>query len=112
MPEDLIFGSVSDLSGQRRTPTFVEPSVLYSTSELSSPLLTSDKISNTSENKAQGHIFGAGDDIDDFILLKSDGFPTYHFASVVDDFEMNISHVLRGEVSLFLFRLFLCIFAC
>lgn len=35
--------------------------------------------------------------IDDQILLKSDGFPTYHFAAVVDDHLMNISHVLRGE---------------
>lgn len=32
----------------------------------------------------------------DFIVLKSDGFPTYHFACVVDDHLMNISHVLRG----------------
>src|SRR3989344_2939014 len=34
---------------------------------------------------------------DDPIILKSDGFPTYHLASVVDDHEMNISHVIRGE---------------
>lgn len=34
---------------------------------------------------------------DDFILLKSDGFPTYHLASVVDDHAMGITHVLRGE---------------
>lgn len=32
----------------------------------------------------------------DPIIIKSDGFPTYHFASVVDDHFMNISHVLRG----------------
>lgn len=36
---------------------------------------------------------------DDFVIIKSDGFPTYHFASVVDDHEMAISHVLRGEAS-------------
>jgi glutamyl/glutaminyl-tRNA synthetase len=36
---------------------------------------------------------------EDFIILKSDGFPTYHLASVVDDHAMEISHVLRGEVS-------------
>lgn len=35
--------------------------------------------------------------IDDQVLLKSDGFPTYHFASVVDDHLMHITHVLRGE---------------
>jgi glutamyl-tRNA synthetase len=34
----------------------------------------------------------------DPVLLKSDLFPTYHLASVVDDHEMGITHVLRGEV--------------
>jgi glutamyl-tRNA synthetase len=34
---------------------------------------------------------------DDQVLLKSDGFPTYHLASVVDDHEMQISHVIRGD---------------
>jgi glutamyl-tRNA synthetase len=37
------------------------------------------------------------DMIDDQILLKSDGFPTYHLANVVDDHLMKISHVIRGE---------------
>lgn len=32
----------------------------------------------------------------DPVIIKSDGFPTYHFANVVDDYLMNISHVLRG----------------
>lgn len=35
--------------------------------------------------------------IDDFILLRADGFPTYNFAVVVDDNAMRISHVIRGE---------------
>jgi nondiscriminating glutamyl-tRNA synthetase len=35
--------------------------------------------------------------IDDQILIKSDGFPTYHLANVVDDFYMKITHVIRGE---------------
>ena len=35
--------------------------------------------------------------IDDQVLIKSDGFPTYHFANVVDDHDMEISHVIRGE---------------
>jgi glutamyl-tRNA synthetase len=33
----------------------------------------------------------------DFVIVKSDGIPTYHFAVVVDDIEMNITHVVRGE---------------
>lgn len=36
-------------------------------------------------------------DIEDFIILKKDGFPTYHLANVVDDHEMEITHVIRGE---------------
>jgi glutamyl-tRNA synthetase len=35
--------------------------------------------------------------IDDFILLKSDGYPTYHLANVVDDHAMEVSHVIRAE---------------
>jgi len=34
---------------------------------------------------------------DDQVLIKSDGFPTYHLAAVIDDHEMRISHVIRGE---------------
>ena len=37
------------------------------------------------------------DEIDDQILIKTDGFPTYHFANVVDDYLMGITHVMRGE---------------
>lgn len=39
---------------------------------------------------------------DDPILLKTDGFPTYHLANVVDDHLMKITHVIRGSVSLLL----------
>jgi glutamyl-tRNA synthetase len=35
--------------------------------------------------------------IDDFVMLKSDGYPTYHLASVTDDHDMGITHVIRGE---------------
>jgi glutamyl-tRNA synthetase len=35
--------------------------------------------------------------MDDFVLLKSDGFPTYHLANIVDDHAMDISHVIRAE---------------
>lgn len=37
------------------------------------------------------------DEIDDQVLIKTDGFPTYHFANVVDDYLMGITHVMRGE---------------
>jgi len=35
--------------------------------------------------------------IDDIILIKSDGYPTYNFAHIVDDAEMNITHIIRGQ---------------
>ncbi len=35
--------------------------------------------------------------LEDVILMKSDGYPTYHFANVIDDHEMGITHVLRGD---------------
>ena len=34
---------------------------------------------------------------DDFVMIKADGFPTYHFASIVDDHLMEITHVIRGD---------------
>jgi len=45
----------------------------------------------------RGEIKFNSNDIDDQVLLKSDGFPTYHLANVVDDYEMKITHVIRGE---------------
>ncbi|MCS7228102.1 MAG: glutamate--tRNA ligase, partial [Endomicrobia bacterium] len=45
----------------------------------------------------RGEIKFNGKLIDDQILLKSDGYPTYHLANVVDDHLMRISHVIRGE---------------
>lgn len=35
--------------------------------------------------------------VDDFVLIKSDGYPTYNFAHIIDDQEMEISHVIRGQ---------------
>lgn len=35
--------------------------------------------------------------VDDFVLIKSDGYPTYNFAHIVDDAEMQITHVIRGQ---------------
>jgi glutamyl-tRNA synthetase len=35
--------------------------------------------------------------IDDFIIMKSDGYPTYNFAHIIDDYEMRITHVIRGQ---------------
>ncbi len=44
-----------------------------------------------------GTITVENDTLDDLVLLKSDGFPTYHLAVVVDDHLMEISHIMRGD---------------
>ncbi|MDD5073823.1 MAG: glutamate--tRNA ligase [Candidatus Shapirobacteria bacterium] len=44
----------------------------------------------------QGRIAINSKDLDDQVLLKSDGFPTYHLAVVVDDHDMEVSHIVRG----------------
>lgn len=45
----------------------------------------------------RGLVIVDNETIDDQVLLKSDGFPTYHLANVIDDHLMAISHVIRGE---------------
>jgi glutamyl-tRNA synthetase len=45
----------------------------------------------------RGEVEFESEQIDDQVLLKSDGFPTYHLANVVDDHLMKITHVIRGE---------------
>ncbi len=49
------------------------------------------------EDEIKGRISVPWADVDDQILLKSDGFPTYHLANVVDDHLMKITHVIRGD---------------
>ncbi len=45
----------------------------------------------------RGDITFANAELDDLVLLKSDGYPTYHLANIVDDHEMGISHVMRAD---------------
>lgn len=49
------------------------------------------------EDIIRGRISINTNEIDDQVIMKSDGFPTYHFAVVIDDHLMEISHVIRGE---------------
>jgi glutamyl-tRNA synthetase len=57
----------------------------------------SEPASYTWHDEVLGDISTGPDVIDDIILLKSDGFPTYNFAHIVDDAEMNITHIIRGQ---------------
>lgn len=51
----------------------------------------------TFEDVLRGKIAINSSEVEDQVIMKSDGYPTYHLASVVDDHLMNITHVLRGE---------------
>ena len=44
-----------------------------------------------------GDLSAGPEALDDFILIKSNGYPTYNFAHIVDDIEMKVTHVMRGE---------------
>ncbi len=49
------------------------------------------------EDRIRGQVQFDVEELDDKVILKTDGLPTYHLANVVDDFLMKISHVIRGE---------------
>jgi len=51
----------------------------------------------TVEDIVRGKVVFKNELLDDFVILKSDGFPTYNFACVVDDRLMEITHVIRGD---------------
>lgn len=59
---------------------------------------TIDHVGETSfDDMVYGHIEFDGDLLDEQILIKSDGFPTYNFANIIDDHTMNVTHVVRGN---------------
>jgi glutamyl-tRNA synthetase len=49
------------------------------------------------EDQVQGRVVWQNENLDDFILLRSDGTPTYMLAVVVDDHDMNVTHIIRGD---------------
>ena len=60
-------------------------------------LLIPDNREFAFDDLVRGRVSRNSSDIDDQVLIKSDGFPTYHLANVVDDHLMQITHVIRGE---------------
>lgn len=57
----------------------------------------SDPKDYTWHDEVMGDLSTGPEVIDDFILIKSDGYPTYNFSHIVDDVEMDISHVIRSQ---------------
>src|SRR5262245_47692559 len=49
------------------------------------------------EDQVQGRVVWQNENLDDFVLLRSDGTPTYMLAVVVDDHDMGITHIIRGD---------------
>jgi glutamyl-tRNA synthetase len=49
------------------------------------------------QDEVMGNLESPPESVDDFIILKSDGFPTYNFAHIVDDHLMKISHIIRSQ---------------
>ena len=49
------------------------------------------------DDHVQGKVVFKAENLDDFIILRSDGTPTYMLAVVVDDHDMNVSHIIRGD---------------
>ncbi len=58
---------------------------------------TPNEGTTTFHDELYGDITVENAELDDMILIKSDGYPTYNFANVVDDHTMNITHVVRGN---------------
>jgi glutamyl-tRNA synthetase len=49
------------------------------------------------QDMTRGTLTAGEEALDDFILIKSDGYPTYNFAHVIDDLLMNVTHIVRGQ---------------
>lgn len=45
----------------------------------------------------RGKLSAGEEMLDDFVLIKSDGYPTYNFAHIIDDFEMGVTHIMRAD---------------
>lgn len=49
------------------------------------------------DDVTRGKLKAGAEALDDFILIKSDGYPTYNFAHIIDDYEMGVTHIMRAD---------------
>jgi len=75
-----------------RDPSEAPPDVLP-TIRLKAPLTGETVV----EDQVQGRVAWQNENLDDFVLLRSDGSPTYMLAVVVDDHDMGVTHIIRGD---------------
>jgi glutamyl-tRNA synthetase len=60
-------------------------------------LKITDVKSYTWHDEVRGDLSAGPEALDDFILIKSDGYPTYNFAHIIDDLEMGVTHIMRAD---------------
>jgi glutamyl-tRNA synthetase len=75
-----------------RDPSDAPPGV-KPTTRIKAPLTGETAI----EDQVQGRVAWQNENLDDFVLLRSDGTPTYMLAVVVDDHDMGVTHIIRGD---------------
>ncbi|MDX1931882.1 MAG: glutamate--tRNA ligase [Capsulimonadales bacterium] len=79
-----------------------EPAVIRFKMPVEGPIVCVDYL--------RGKVVFEAETEDDFIIRKADGFPPYHLAAIVDDYEMQVSHVLRGDEWLSSFPKHVCLY--
>ena len=72
----------------REAPTGIEPAIRFKAPREGETVI---------EDRVQGPVVFANKDLDDLVLLRSDGTPTYNLSVVVDDHDMGITHAIRGD---------------
>jgi glutamyl-tRNA synthetase len=71
-----------------QAPVGIEPAIRFKASREDETVI---------EDRVQGRVVFANEDLDDLVLLRSDGSPTYMLSVVVDDHDMGITHIIRGD---------------
>jgi glutamyl-tRNA synthetase len=89
-------------AGYDRTCRRLDPETVAARLEAGEPhvwrlSVPEDRTEVVFEDAIRGHMSFPADALDDFVLLRTDGTPTYNYASVVDDALMEITHVIRGD---------------
>jgi glutamyl-tRNA synthetase len=107
MRERLKAGGSSDQQYSSATRSMMKNSLVLSPGEVKqklesgAPYVVRLKVPSNEDIRLtdliRGEVVVNSSQVDDKVLMKSDGMPTYHLANVVDDYLMKISHVIRGE---------------
>ena len=95
--QDVVYQSKRKDIYQKHAEILISKKIAYEKDGAIWVKMPSDKTFSWTDLVGNKEISFEGKDQQDFVILKSDGFPTYHLANVVDDHLMEITHVIRGE---------------